>query len=74
MACRSRDIFGVVVPRTHIEKRPLGDLVACVSVVDVFLAADDVADAVTGVVVGLNAVAVGQHILHDHGLLDRCCF
>ena len=66
-----RDVFGVVMAGAQVEEVAAVHFVADVAVVDVLFAAQYVADGVAGEVVGLDAVAVGLYILHDHRLLGR---
>jgi len=67
------NVLGIVVSHTHVEKRSLRNLVTDVAVLYAFLAAHDVADAVTGKIVGLDSAAVRLNVLDNHGLLSGRC-
>ena len=57
------DCFIIVTVNPYIE----------LTLIYAFLAAHDVADAVTGKIVGLDSAAVRLNVLDNHGLLSGRC-
>ena len=66
------NVFRIVVPHAHVEERTLGDFMTHVSVINAFLSAHYVPDAVTGIILGLDAAAERLNVFYDHGLLGGC--